>query len=174
VALRKGHLPFACEGSQELLPLSRARAFDFHPYWGTGRATSRRVALGYQFDPTTFVFYSPMTDSAGELLEEGRIELDIDPSRTSKNPLDDFGRRGGSLRVPHDPAVPLFCMEASQSPERAVRECCLGEWMLGRVALGDPRWGGHKGSGGIPMCEGGGWGAGEPITRYRRLWLNCG
>ena len=31
-----GHLRSACAGSQELLPLSRALSFDFHPFWGTG------------------------------------------------------------------------------------------------------------------------------------------
>lgn len=76
------------------------------------------------------------------LLEEGRIELDVAPlALATKNPLDDFGRCGGSIHLAHDPAVPPFCMEASQSPERAVRECCLGDWMLSRVALGDARWG---------------------------------
>jgi hypothetical protein len=54
------------------------------------------------------------------------LETDVAPRRTSKNPQHDFGRRGGSIHLAHDPPVPLFCKEPEFPESRGPVHGCRG------------------------------------------------
>jgi hypothetical protein len=99
VALRTGRLLSACAGSQELLPLSQALAFDFHPCWATGQNLTQRLRWATSWSLPYSYFVRRNQFLPENFLRNAGFEPDIAPSRTSKNPSDDFGRGGASIQL---------------------------------------------------------------------------
>jgi hypothetical protein len=127
VALRTGRPLSACAGSQELLPLSQALAFGFHPCWATGQNLTQRLrwVTSWSLPSSSFVRHNQFLSE--NFLRNAGFEPDIAPSRTFKNPLDDFSKElAARIHPAHDPPVPLFCTEPEISESIGTVHGCRG------------------------------------------------
>jgi hypothetical protein len=92
VALRTGRPLSACAGWQELLPLSQALAFDFHPCWATGQNLTQRLRWVTSWCLPYSYFVRRNQFLPENFLRNAGFEPDIAPRVPSKIRWGDFRR----------------------------------------------------------------------------------